>query len=228
MKKFLFVNLIVSIACIHSALADNITKPNTFTAGTTSSAAQVNANFDTLYTQVNKVGAIINTDPVNSRIGIGTATPLAKVQIDEAEGANFVSLRNTVNGGAWDIKLQGDARTVNNLHFSNTNNNITTMTLATDGNVGIGTTSPVEALEVVGNIKMGLQYATIGLPAIAAGSWTTFTQPCAGKNVISASCWNQNAVPTMWEANALGQIRGYQNLAGVLPLTCNVVCANIK
>jgi len=47
--KFIFLCL-WAMPIIHAA---SITKPNTFVNGTTASAAQVNANFDTLYTKVN-------------------------------------------------------------------------------------------------------------------------------------------------------------------------------
>jgi len=43
------------------AVAANITKPNTFTNGTTADASQVNANFDTAYGQINKNTANIST-----------------------------------------------------------------------------------------------------------------------------------------------------------------------
>ncbi|HIJ85801.1 MAG TPA: hypothetical protein HPQ00_16570 [Magnetococcales bacterium] len=53
------------------AFADSITKPNTFTPGTAISSSSVNANFDTVYGQVNKIGSVISTDQVNNRLVVG-------------------------------------------------------------------------------------------------------------------------------------------------------------
>ncbi|MBF0153358.1 MAG: tail fiber domain-containing protein [Magnetococcales bacterium] len=63
------------------ALADSITKPNTFSAGDTIKSADVNANFDTVYGQVNRIGGIINTDAANKRIGINISSPQAALQV---------------------------------------------------------------------------------------------------------------------------------------------------
>jgi len=64
-----------------SAIAEQIVKPNTFSAGTPANAEEVNANFDTVYDQVNKVGSQVNIDTANGRVGIGTATPSAKLDV---------------------------------------------------------------------------------------------------------------------------------------------------
>ncbi|MBU1716504.1 MAG: hypothetical protein KKG70_12940, partial [Proteobacteria bacterium] len=63
------------------AHADTVVKPNTFTSGTPASADEVNANFDTVYDQVNKVGGAITVDPVDNRVGIGTQTPNGELHV---------------------------------------------------------------------------------------------------------------------------------------------------
>lgn len=64
-----------------SAQADQIVKPHTFSAGSPALAEEVNANFDALYDQSNKVGSEINVDEANGRVGIGTAAPGEKLEV---------------------------------------------------------------------------------------------------------------------------------------------------
>ncbi|MBF0627452.1 MAG: tail fiber domain-containing protein [Magnetococcales bacterium] len=74
MKRSLkIITLTAIIACFGSVSADSITKPNTFVSGGVINASEVNANFDGLYTQINKIGSAINTDTALSpgRISIG-------------------------------------------------------------------------------------------------------------------------------------------------------------
>ncbi len=89
-----------------SVMADSITKPYTFSASTPASASEVNANFDTVYDQVNKIGAVINVDSANERIGIGTTNPEAKLEIaghSGLDGSSPVSISiYSENTGDWD------------------------------------------------------------------------------------------------------------------------------
>lgn len=62
------------------AQAEQISKPHTFTSGTPANADQVNANFDTVYDQVNAIGGAITVDK-NNQVGIGTATPAEKLDV---------------------------------------------------------------------------------------------------------------------------------------------------
>jgi len=63
------------------AEAETITKPHTFVDGTPAVASEVNANFDTVYNQVNKVGSILTVDAINGRIGIGTESPSSPLEV---------------------------------------------------------------------------------------------------------------------------------------------------
>ncbi|MCP4345593.1 MAG: tail fiber domain-containing protein [Desulfobacterales bacterium] len=65
-----------------SVMADSITKPYTFSAGTSASSSEVNANFDTVYEQVNKIGGVINIDSEKQRVGIGTDNPDEALAVD--------------------------------------------------------------------------------------------------------------------------------------------------
>ncbi|MBF0416200.1 MAG: tail fiber domain-containing protein [Magnetococcales bacterium] len=82
MKKMLRIITLatVTFGCGY-AFADSITKPNTFAPGSPIKSSEVNANFDALYTQVNKFGGIINTDATNKRIGIGAVSPQSVLEI---------------------------------------------------------------------------------------------------------------------------------------------------
>ena len=57
--KWLFI-LIVLIVITYSLFAAPISKPYTFNSGETALAEEVNANFDTLYTKVNKLDSRIS------------------------------------------------------------------------------------------------------------------------------------------------------------------------
>ncbi len=52
--KVLFV-LFCILFPASSVIAEDVTKPHTFSAGTTASASEVNANFDLLYEEINKL-----------------------------------------------------------------------------------------------------------------------------------------------------------------------------
>ncbi|MEO5372522.1 MAG: tail fiber domain-containing protein [Magnetococcus sp. DMHC-1] len=65
------------------ASADSITKPHTFASGDTIKSSEVNANFDTVYGQVNKIGSVFYIDQTKKHIGIGEP-PEAPLNINVA------------------------------------------------------------------------------------------------------------------------------------------------
>ncbi len=57
LKRVFMLIIVTALIPIFMLSADTVTKPYTFTDGTVISAAEVNANFDTLYTKVNDLDA---------------------------------------------------------------------------------------------------------------------------------------------------------------------------
>ena len=65
-----------------SAAAGQISKPHTFSPGTPAKAEEVNADFDALYDQVNTIGSQVTVDQAGGRVGIGTASPDDKLDVN--------------------------------------------------------------------------------------------------------------------------------------------------
>lgn len=78
---------------------DQITKPHTFSPGTTIQSSQVNENFDTVFNQVNKIGSQISVDTENGKVGIGTSEPSEKLEVNgTVKAANFVGNGSGLSG----------------------------------------------------------------------------------------------------------------------------------
>ena len=95
-------------------------------------------------------------DDVNNRVGIGTATPNVELAVYES-GAPRIHLQNSTSGTAsnkgFQIALSGVDGYLWNWQNGATlfaTNNAERMRITSAGNVGIGTTSPVRKLDVVG------------------------------------------------------------------------------
>jgi len=97
-------------------------------------------------------------------VGIGTTAPTAKLEVAGAAALSTavdvginLSLKNTAIGNTWNLYNlpSSDGQSPNGLLFENCNGGCTRkMTLTASGNVGIGTTSPGNKLEVAtGNIS---------------------------------------------------------------------------
>lgn len=163
MRKF-YQSLAVAVLALMTttAVADSITKPSTFTAGQPALASEVNANFDTVYDQVNKVGTEVNIDAVNHRVGIGTAIPDTKLHIDGDVTVTNGNISLRTEGRDPYIELNSDdasdsttmrLKSLDAVGFAVTNgNDLTRMVVTETGNVGIGKTNPATALDVQGTV----------------------------------------------------------------------------
>ena len=116
-------------------------------------------------------------DNTNGRLGVGTSTPSAKLHLSEAGASDAIFRITPVNGtyDAW-IQLTGQDNNIStegfyiqydndvgDTYFKNVYNATNAfhfltnageqVTIKTNGNVGIGTTTPAAKLHVAGNIK---------------------------------------------------------------------------
>jgi hypothetical protein len=114
MRKCYSVSAFLASIWSTGALAQVVTMPNTFSAGTAISASQVNANFESLATAINKgipgyemVTSQTFTIPANTTMMTqGTANcPTGKVVLGGGfylgGGGSVVQSQPTVGGGLW-------------------------------------------------------------------------------------------------------------------------------
>jgi hypothetical protein len=95
--------VVVTIFGWSNSAQSQITKPHTFTSGQTISSAQVNANFDRLYQQVNLSNPILITTVGSSTVTVPTGA--SKIIVEAVGGGgggsgSTTSLNNTVSGQA--------------------------------------------------------------------------------------------------------------------------------
>ena len=107
----------------------------------------------------------------NGNVGIGTTSPGQKLEV---EGNIRLSKSNDVTSG---FELGRDGSTLDAFIIQRENadlffrtNNSERMRIEADGNVGIGTTSPSEKLEVVGNAILDASNANLKIKAGTAGT----------------------------------------------------------
>lgn len=117
-------------------------------------------NYVAKFTGSNTLGNSIIYDN-GTNVGIGTATPGAQLDVEFPDGSNdysLLDLRNSTNYG-YMVKTDHIASRGATLRFvaydynvgSPTTRNV--LTLRPEGNVGIGTTTPGQMLDVSGNVK---------------------------------------------------------------------------
>lgn len=167
-------------------------------------------------------GSVFNSDAstffwdnVNKRLGIGTSTPTAALQVagnivgGTFQAGNFVEVKKTntqhiaFNGGAgtqWRIISTVNGTTNGNLVVQNTTDNFVNnftngLTLTSAGDVGMGASSPVSKLQVAGTVTA-----------------TAFSGSGASLTNLNASNLSSGLVPTArlgtGTANATTYLRG--------------------
>ena len=94
------------------------------------------------------------TIDVNSNVGIGTENPLRKLDLIADLSTDAVRIKNTnINGGGLSVfAANGGGGTNRILTLGDSSENVKVAVIE-NGNVGIGTTTPGEKLEVNGNVK---------------------------------------------------------------------------
>lgn len=78
-KHVLFICLAFILTGTASAAAETISKPYTFSNNTTADAEEVNANFDQIYNQMNKLGSVVTIS--HNNLGIGIDTPKVPLHV---------------------------------------------------------------------------------------------------------------------------------------------------
>ena len=91
-------------------------------------------------------------DNTNKRLGIGTATPTTNLNVSGNISVSSGSYLSFIDSNLNYNKI-GRSTSVGGIQITTGGN--ATMNLLDNGNVGIGTTTPSEKLEVSGNIKVG-------------------------------------------------------------------------
>ena len=123
-------------------------------------------------TNTSLISDVVYVDDANDRVGIGTSSPSEKLQIYEGGNTAYKSYTNT-NAGAiltsyqstfspftktTDLVAGSDGTVPSEIRFLTRESGVSTvderMRITSGGNVGIGTTSPADKLEILGNIRL--------------------------------------------------------------------------
>ena len=93
------------------------------------------------------LGNVMSFDQLTGNVGIGTPSPGSTLTIS-GPSSNQFQIINSANSKAWRPNVNGNDFYITESGVSNP------FVIQAGGNVGLGTTSPTEKLEVVGNIKI--------------------------------------------------------------------------
>ena len=184
------------------------------------------------YGQVNSSTLEVRSDGAQSKLSIYDLDVIGDVQL---------TFGNNVYGGggtATDLYSIGvDVSDSNKLKISGSGTLGTSdlMTITSTGLVGIGTTTPSEALDVgSGNVKMGYEQVTNSCAGPANNSIASCTVTCPGtKYVLSGGCSIGGGSANMQNSYPSGQswvcyANAYAGIGGATSLTAHAVCANMR
>jgi hypothetical protein len=93
-------------------------------------------------------------DNTNKRLGIGTDSPDYKLDVDVSTDADWAARVKNTSSTGYGLYVEGSEN--NSQYILGLNNGLAYQMVVTgDGNVGIGTSSPSQKLEVNGKVKIG-------------------------------------------------------------------------
>ncbi|MEN8163334.1 MAG: hypothetical protein ABFS37_04330, partial [Acidobacteriota bacterium] len=136
---------------------------------------------------------ITNNLMVDGKIGVGTASPVFPIQIDQNNfAASFISFWGSDWPGSYaEFKQAHSDGLIINSHTGGTwaeirfqNNGVTNMYLRSNGNLGIGNEEPNEKLEVWGKGRFGDRTTT---PTIAGGIVDVHNPSGVGSSLLVTS-----------------------------------------
>jgi len=173
---------------------------------------------------------------VSGTFGVGTTSNSPATISSSNSDFSLVTLSNSslashAVGSSWAIGINGSAPTSLSAYpagaFLIHQHGVGPRMLITPtGNVGIGTASPAERLDLGGgNIKMG--YQTINNNTCGSGTYCDQTCP-AGTQVISGGCYANNQPITESRPMSATTWRTSTTGTAIVWNFCSIVCANIK
>ncbi len=142
-------------------------------------------------------------DMVNGNVGVGTTAPTAKLQVDTGGGSvdsDALFINNSPSPNYSTLKLLSnwtDGGAAGNLITAG-NNSGTKLVLTNNGNVGIGTASPTQALDVVGNINVS---GNINAKYQDVAEWVASSQELRPGTVVVIDEENNNQVVASMQPN---------------------------
>lgn len=163
------------------------------------------------------LSAILQYTSLAQNIGIGTTTPVSKLHVRGTGGGNQIILEET-SGSVLRVSNEANAAgpyigTSSAHSFSLVSGNAVRMTVTSSGNIGIGTNTPSQRLDINGAIKLGntttdipgsIRFNNNRFEGHNGTNWKSFEQLSSGSVITS-----YNAPDT-----AL-QNRGYQFIGGI-------------
>jgi trimeric autotransporter adhesin len=133
-------------------------------------------------------------DNADGRLGIGTTSPTATLTLDSSSpNGTIMRVSNSSTGGhIYDWLSTGSSNTggAGRLDLFDYTEGIARLSVASNGNVGIGSTSPVSLLSVAGNTYLGGNLTTTGTAAFSKTvntSGTTGGYDIDGNLILQAS-----------------------------------------
>jgi len=147
----------------------------------------------------------INGSASGARVGIGTASPLVKLEVNVGNvsngGANGIGIIST-GDDFWIITKKNASGSIRDAIYSGSGTNPLVLQ-EQGGNVGIGTTDPAVALEVAGGIRMNTTAAKPTCDSTVRGTmW--FTPSSGGTDDFLYACMKNSSDTYNWVLVARG------------------------